>query len=435
MAYSAALQTVYNHYLQTYSNLRTSRHDAHKRGELRGIYNAIVEQNRKSPIFLLDHSTETHQFAVGLKENARELRNAITSLGGQSDGEVLSKKIAFSSKPEIVEATFIGEDDGGEFEIAVLRLATSQVNSGLMLPTNKQIELPVDSYSFDLAIGETNYEFQFFVNPSETNLVIQERLARLFNNSGLGLSAEVVHEDNHSSLRLQSDDTGLAEGRVQRFTISDDRTSKTAGAVSYLGLDNMTQRPGNAEYLLNGELASSHTNQFTIDNEFELRLTGISELFQGPAQIGIKNSIDSLNENIDSLIESYNNFLESTGTFDGNHFRGRQAMGEMRGIAARHRDEIGAIGLVVNEDGRLSWAEDDVLQTIRDDADDTDTLLPALDAVKSFTHAVLNKSNQITLNPMDYVDKKIIAYRNPARSLVNPYMTSIYSGMMFNSYC
>jgi hypothetical protein len=36
---------------------------------------------------------------------------------------------------------------------------------------------------------------------------------------------------------------------------------------------------------------------------------------------------------------------------------------------------------------------------------------------------------------MDYVDKKIVAYKNPGHNFASPYITSAYSGMMFNSYC
>ncbi len=46
------------------------------------------------------------------------------------------------------------------------------------------------------------------------------------------------------------------------------------------------------------------------------------------------------------------------------------------------------------------------------------------------------KMQDIALNPMEYVDKIIIAYPNLSKSgFSNPYSTSIYSGMMFNSYC
>jgi flagellar hook-associated protein 2 len=58
-----------------------------------------------------------------------------------------------------------------------------------------------------------------------------------------------------------------------------------------------------------------------------------------------------------------------------------------------------------------------------------------LDFLQNFTSQILRKTNQVALNPMDYVDKKIVAYKNPGHSFFSPYVTSAYSGMMFSSYC
>ena len=55
--------------------------------------------------------------------------------------------------------------------------------------------------------------------------------------------------------------------------------------------------------------------------------------------------------------------------------------------------------------------------------------------IKSFAKALYQKSDQVSLNPMEYVDKTIVAYKNPGKNFANPYITSAYSGMMFNSYC
>ena len=81
MAYNTKLDSVYNHYLSSYSP-RTTQYDTHKKSELRRIYNSIVKLNKESPLYMLDASRESRQFAVGLKEGARSLHNTIASLGG-----------------------------------------------------------------------------------------------------------------------------------------------------------------------------------------------------------------------------------------------------------------------------------------------------------------------------------------------------------------
>ena len=59
--------------------------------------------------------------------------------------------------------------------------------------------------------------------------------------------------------------------------------------------------------------------------------------------------------------------------------------------------------------------------------DDLDTTRPLY--VERFGDKV------ITFNKMEYVNKTIVAYKNPGHNFVAPYANSSYSGMMFNFYC
>ena len=440
MAYSAALKTVYNHYLKSYPQMRPSRHDAHKRGELKSVYNAIIEQNRLSPLFLLDDVTQSLEFAVGLKENARELQNAINSLGGLGEADILNKKTAFSSHPDIASAVFIGEGESDVladgFDITVERLATGQVNHGYALPGDAPAGLPVGSYSFDLSLADTSYEFQFNINESETNLDVQKRLLRLFDNAELGITAKIEEDANgHGALILSSNSVGLPPGRDVQFSISDDKSTKSAGAVSYLGLDNISKSASDAHFTINGAQRTAHSNHFTVERMFEVRLNDSGGSMEQPVHIGLKSNLDSVGENIESLINSYNAFLQTADTMD-DHPGGRRAIGEMRRIALGHQEEMEALGMTLSADGRLAAMDAKQLTDLigtQNSLEQNDG--PALFSLQSFTNAVLKKSGQIALNPMEYVDKKIVAYKNPGASFISPYVTSAYSGMMFNSYC
>ena len=105
MAYNAAINTVYNHYLTTYAPKSTSKYDTHRKSELRSIYNSMVKLNKESPLYILDTSRESREYVIGLKENARQLRNTIASLGGLDEEEMINKKSAYSSNEDIVRAT------------------------------------------------------------------------------------------------------------------------------------------------------------------------------------------------------------------------------------------------------------------------------------------------------------------------------------------
>ena len=52
--------------------------------------------------------------------------------------------------------------------------------------------------------------------------------------------------------------------------------------------------------------------------------------------------------------------------------------------------------------------------------------------VKELSEAV--KADDISINPMNYVNNKIVAYKNQHKPVNDPYNLSAYSGMMFNGY-
>ena len=180
-------------------------------------------------------------------------------------------------------------------------LATSQENLGFFLPGNSRAALSPDTYSFDVNINDMNYEFQFSVGENETNQAVQERLVRLINNSDIGLRASLAESEGRTSLRLTSEATGLTGGKDYIFAVSDDHTSKTHGAVEYLGLDYTSREASNASFSVNGEELTSPSNHMTLDQLFDVRLTGISSGAQ-PARIGLKTDVESLTDNVSHLV-------------------------------------------------------------------------------------------------------------------------------------
>lgn len=274
------MNTVYNNYLTSYMPKPLTKYDSHKKSELRNVYNTIVKLNKDAPWYLPTTSKDTQRYAVDLKENARGLHNTIAQLGGLEKDGLFRKKSAFSTDENIAVASYIGPEDTSAdipaLELEVHSLASAQENLGVFLPNNTRVTLEPDTYSFDISINDMNYEFQFSVNESETNLDVQERLMRLINNSDIGIRAALAESEGRTSLRLTSESTGLAPGKDCIFAVSDDRTSKTAGTVEYFGLDYTSREPGNASFTVNGEEGYSAANHFTLDNLFDIRLTGIS---------------------------------------------------------------------------------------------------------------------------------------------------------------
>lgn len=430
---STALNTVYNHYLTTYAPPSVSRYDTHKKSELRSVYNSIVKLNKESPWYLPANSTDIQKFVIGLKENARDLHNTIASLGGLNETDLLSRKAAYSSNPDVADATFIGSYTPGDaspsFTLEVQSLASSQENMGNFLPEGK-IELPADTYSFDVSINDMNYEFQFSIGENESNRDVQDRLARLINNSGIGIKAHVQEAEGRSALILHSEATGLSADKTELFSISDQHTSKTKGAVAYLGIDYVSRQASNSRFTINGEERTTASNTFTVGKTFEVELKGISP--EGhPVNIGLKTDVESLTDNVVQLTDGYNRFMKETSAYLASQPRSRYVLREMNQIASLYQDSFNTMGVTRQEDGTLAVDREKLGNTIVNSQDVHDTFR----TLRDFSNLLLRKSNQISINPMNYVDKKVVAYKNPGHNFASPYMASAYSGMMFNGYC
>lgn len=431
----AALNTVYNYFLTAYAPTtnNTTKYDTHKKSELKSVYNSIVKQSKDSPSYIIDTSNEVRSFAIGMKEGARQFGSSISSLSVENSGDVLGRKVASTTNDALVSARFIGEPEDAlgdvAFDIQVDKLASPQRNTGVYLESDALVQLPADAYSFDIGINDTDYEFQFNVSDSDTNRSLQDKLVSLINRSNIGITASVDEDENgNTALVLESVATGVSEDKEQIFNVSDDATSKTAGAVDYLGIADISQNASNAQFTLNGTQRTAFANAFTVDKKFEINLKDIT---QGESvTIGLKADIESMTDNINQLTQSYNTFIDKAKAYSGTNVKTDTLLADLKRTTNAYRDSLGKMGISFNDEGIIETDEEKLKDALRSsDSEDN------LKTIKNFTNSLLRKSGQISLNPMNYVQKTVVAYKNPGKTYPNPYITSVYSGMMFNSYC
>ena len=343
------------------------------------------------------------------------------------------KKNAYSTDTEVAEAAYIGSDaltsTSPEFDLEVKELATPQENLGYFLPDLATTLSPA-TYSFDISINDMNYEFQFNINEGDTNRQIMDRLSRLINNADIGIQANVAESDSRYALRLTSDATGVPANKAYHFRVSDDHTSKASGVVGNMGLNYINHPAGNACFLINGEERSSSSNHFTVGKLFDVQIKAVSPEDK-PVHIGLKTDTESITDNINQLIGSYNSFIRSAASYLETQSRSRQLVREFSSIASHYGTSLENMGMHLQDDGILSVNDEKLQQAAASAGND----LSSFSVLKDFSSSLLRKSDQVSLNPMDYVDKKIVAYKNPGHNFISPYTTSAYSGMMFNSYC
>ena len=437
MADMMALSTVYNHYLTTYANDTVSRYDTHKKSELRSIYNSIVKMNKESPLYPLNQSNETKAYAVRLKEGARELHNTIASLSSEEEIGLLNRKDGYSSDENIATAEYIGSETDKDkipaYSLEVRALASPQENLGTFL-ANEPAGMQPGTYSFDIHVHNLNYEFQYTIGAQDTNKDIQEKLARLVNGAKIGIEAEVrTSEDSESTaLMLRSLSTGNSDRAGGSFTVSDDNTSQARGSVAYFGIGDVARPARDAEVIVNGETQYLPTNKFKLDNTYEIELRGVLSPDGESTTIHVKNDTESMRKNLQALADGYNSFIDSVTGNGESDTKSAFLLREMRGLIGTYGDALGLSGMEFGKDGKLTFNANVVNEFDFDDK----KVDAAFRGIQNFGASLLRKTSQISLNPMEYVDKKIVAYKNPTHeNFATPYITSEYSGMMFNSYC
>lgn len=102
----------------------------------------------------------------------------------------------------------------------------------------------------------------------------------------------------------------------------------------------------------------------------------------------------------------------------------------MSGTAFAYQKSLENIGLMVSDNGEISIDDDILSETVS-----SENYEERLSVLNDFKNLLNMKANNASLDPMRYVDKVLVTYKNPGKTFVTPYITSIYSGMMMDEYC
>lgn len=429
------INSVYNYYAAQYGHREYSKYDTHSKAQLKSTFGRLQKINSQTPSYKIDFSDAALKYAIDLKENARELSQIADELSDESTDSITYKRSATSSSPQVIDAEYIGDScvqDYEPLEVTVSQLACPQTNTGNFLQPNSK-PFAAGEYSFDLQVQDLTYQFEFGVNATDTVTDTQQKIARLINQADIGLNAQLLTDGlGNSAISITSDATGIRGISPTIFHIqsqnSSDASDSNTELVSTLGLDRVTQYPANAVYSVNGTTATSVSNEVTIDNNYVL--TFFDTTGKAPVTISMNTDTDAIADNIGELIGGYNNLISVTANDANEHFEGNEKLKkDFAGIAKSYNHLLNENGLSVTDNGTIAVDRDAIIS-----AADNGTLGDIFSGLNAFKQAVQKKAEDISLNPMDYVNNKIIAYKNPLRPTNDPYNLSAYTGMIFDGY-
>ena len=429
------INSVYNYYAAQYGHREYSKYDTHSKAQLKSTFGRLQKINSQTPSYKIDFSDAALKYAIDLKENARELSQIADELSDESTDSITYKRSATSSSPQVIDAEYIGDScvqDYEPLEVTVSQLACPQTNTGNFLQPNSK-PFAAGEYSFDLQVQDLTYQFEFGVNATDTVTDTQQKIARLINQADIGLNAQLLTDGlGNSAISITSDATGIRGISPTIFHIqsqnSSDASDSNTELVSTLGLDRVTQYPANAVYSVNGTTATSVSNEVTIDNNYVL--TFFDTTGKAPVTISMNTDTDAIADSIGELIGGYNNLISVPANDANEHFEGNEKLKkDFAGIAKSYNHLLNENGLSVTDNGTIAVDRDAIIS-----AADNGTLGDIFSGLNAFKQAVQKKAEDISLNPMDYVNNKIIAYKNPLRLTNDPYNLSAYTGMIFDGY-
>lgn len=430
----AMIDSAYQYYLATYGGTTVSRYDSHKKSQLRAVYNSIVKTNKDAPLYKIKDTSEAQKFAIDIKEHAHSIQNVIAALSSDDGSleQTFAQRVAQSSDESSVEAEYIGADKSADrsldFSIEVKQLATPQINLGNYLEPGRS-DIAPGSYSFDLSTTLSSYEFQYNVGSNDTNRTVQEKLKRLINSANVGLKADIVeNKAGQTALQIESRQTGLNETDQYLFEIMPTPDTESMRAINKLGIDHVEQMAGNSSFLLNGTEHSSLSNTFTVNNAFELTLKQASRNGDA-AHIGFKADSDAIADNIQSLVNVYNNFI-TLGLNHADNSQSSRLLNDISSVAKEYNDGLSSMGINLQKDGSLEIDRKELTDSVS-----APGAAAHLAALNRFKDSLSDKVSSASIDPMNYVNKIVIAYKNPGHNFATPYITSIYSGMMLDQYC
>lgn len=424
---------VYNFYLQDYVS-RSPRYSTHKRCELRDIYKNIVEMSASEPLYKIDLSESKQVCALSIKESALALKDVSQKL---QDTPLLDTAGVHSSSPDAVHATLLHRMNLSEFpehtqyDIEVSALAAGQRNAGALLPS-ETAPLPEGSYSFTVSFKQEQYSFRFNVAPASSAFDLQSKLADFINKTGIGLEAQVAYhkELGISRMELTARQTGLF-GKSS-FTLSDTAKPENAeaGLVEVFGLSNEAAPAQNARYTINGVSYEAPENTVSYEDILLLSFHSVTD-----APVSVRPILDrsAVYDALEEFTVTYNRLVHAGKTTVQENKSSALLLTGLSHLIASHYSSLSSIGITADEEGYLTLDPEKVDRAaVSGDAESV------LRTDASFLQALDSRLDSIILNPMRFVDKKLVAYPNPGAPIskrTSPYTTSIYSGMLFNNYC
>jgi flagellar hook-associated protein 2 len=376
-------------------------------------------------------SKDNQDYTFGIKETAIELKTKL-SIMEDPDASGFSSKTILVSDESVLSAKLLQEDPEGlpeNITFQVTSLASVQINAGKeLLLVSKG--LPSGEYEFNAKIMDQNYTFKYVHENRVENSEALRKMTEFINMAIPGVNATVEggHSADYGKIVIVSEQSGKSGEPAFDFL---DVDHYGMGVVEYFGLNRVEKPSSTSEFIINDISRKTSTNTFNLEGKLRINLNGTSE---EPVSLKIVPDSEKILSSLEDVLSTYNRLVRiaQNRTQDlKEHFRASKLISEMKGLEKVYSEELEACGIISDENGYLSINDSLAVQASIDGGMES-----LFTRENGFIARLKDKAEQITINPMEYLEKTIVTYPNrEVKTLRNPYITSMYSGLFFSSYC
>jgi hypothetical protein len=422
---------VYNYLQSSLPVKREVMYPAKNRGELKRVYDNIVSLSKRSPYYKINISKENQEYTFGIKDTALELKSKLYSMFDPEISNFNTKAISVSDE-SILTAKLLSEDTQqipDDIKFKVNQLASVQVNKGKEL-RNDSRALPPGTYEFEVKVRNQSYPLAFVQPERTSNLNTMKNVVNYLNQAvpGLLFSVEEGEDKEYCYMRI----SGEMSGRYGENNFSfEDMDYYDVGIAEFFGMNRVEQEASCAQFELNDTMKQTATNTFTLENTLFVSLQNTKE---NPVTVKVTADSEKVLESVESVLSVYNRLIKiakDRTVSSEDSYNASKLIGEMKSLESMYGEELTACGIESSEDGTLKITDSLAVQAAKDGG-----MEDLFTRKNGFITRLQEKAEAIAINPMEYLEKTVVLYPNTEKSsFANPYVTSMYSGLFFNSYC
>lgn len=425
---------IYDYLVSSYAHQENLRYSAvHKKSELKKTYCDIVKISKTSPSYLINASKETQEFALSLKENSLILQHTLANLQSNSLTSPFSYKQVISDNEDVLTAEITTKDHTNlpePFSIQIDKLATTQINIGKSV-YKTSTPLKEGVYEFNIDIEDRSYPFRLKLPEKATNEDVLSKISQAINRSDVPIQAHKTSGKNEKQIQLVIESTQTGSVNEEPiFSFSDiNFPSGSHGCTNYYDLNNISRFPENSQFTLNGEYESTLSNDFTLNHCLHLQMHSPNS---EPVQINYTGNAQKVLAEIEALAETYNNLVHLSYNQGDPPRLAVLMLHDLKDMFTAAKGDLKECGVTFDAEGYMN-----IEQPVAEEAVYNGQFEALFKDKTNVISNIVNQSKSFSLDPMKYLHSKVtVTYPNPKRErFANPYMTSLYSGMFFNSCC